>query len=112
MFQRGKVWVLRYREDFIKPDGTLGRRQPSIVLGAFTLKKEALRAAEVYLRPFNSGAIRPQSTITLNDFWHVHFVPDILPTLKISTRKLYCSLAKKHVLPYFGKQRLSDIQWA
>ena len=102
--------MLRYREDFIEPDGTVGRRQPSVVLGSFPLKKEALRAAEVFLRPFNAGAVRPQSTITLNDFWHVHFVPDILPTLKISTRKLYNSLAKKHVLPYFGKQRLSDIQ--
>ena len=110
VFQRGEVWVLRYREDFIKPDGTLGRRQPSVVLGAFPAKKQALLAAEVFLRPFNSGAVRPQSTIILEDFWHVHFVPDILPTLKISTRKLYNSLASRHILPYFGKQRISDIQ--
>ena len=69
VFQRGKerVWVLRYREDYIKPYGTLGRRHPSVVLGAFPRKKDALRTAEIHMRPFNSGAVRPQSTITLKD---------------------------------------------
>jgi len=102
--------VLHYREDYIKPDGTLGRRHPSVVLGAFPRKKDALRVAEIHMRPFNNGALRPQSTITLNDFWHLYFVPEILPTLKFSTRKMYDCLAKKHLLPYFGEQRLSDIQ--
>jgi len=102
--------VLRYREDYLKPDGTIGRRQPSLVLGPFARKKEALRAADVFLRPFNSGAVRPQSAITLDDFWHLYFVPEILPTLKVSTRKLYISLAGKHLLPYFGEQRISDFQ--
>jgi integrase len=102
--------VLRYREDYLKPDGTIGRRQPSLVLGLFAGKKEALRAADVFLRPFNSGAVRPQSAITLDDFWHLYFVPEILPTLKFSTRKLYVSLVNKHLLPYFGEQRISDMQ--
>lgn len=110
VFQRGKVYVLRYREDYLKPDGTIGRRQPSLVLGPFVRKKEALRAADVFLRPFNSGAVRPQSAITLDDFWHLYFVPEILPTLKVSTRRLYVSLADKHLLPYFGEQRISDLQ--
>lgn len=102
--------MLRYREDYLNTDGTMGRRQPSIVLGDFPKKKDALRAADIFLRPFNSGAVRPQSTITLNDFWHLYFVPEILPTLKFSTRKLYGCLAKKHLLPYFGEQRISDVQ--
>jgi len=102
--------VLRYREDFIKPDGSMGRRQPSIVLGAFPRKKDALRAADVFLRPLNNGALRPQSAITLDDFWHVYFVPEILPTKKHSTCKLYVSLAKTHLIPYFGEQRISDLQ--
>lgn len=110
VFQRGRVYVLRYREDYIKPDGTIGRRQPSVVLGSFLRKKEALRAADIVLRPLNSGAVRPQSAITLNDFWHLYFVPEMLPTLKFSTGKMYVSLANKHLLPYFGEQRLSDIQ--
>ena len=37
-------------------------------------------------------------------------VPEILPTKKHSTRKLYVCLGEKHLLPYFGEQRLSDLQ--
>jgi hypothetical protein len=48
--------VLRYREDVVEGDGTLGRLNRSIVLGSFTKKKEALREAEKHLRPFNHGA--------------------------------------------------------
>jgi integrase len=110
VFLRGKVWVLRYREDIVKPDGTLGRLHRSIVLGPFTKKKEALREAERHLRPFNHGAFRPQAAITLDDFWHRYFVPEMLPTLKVSTRKLYSSLASKHLVPYFGPLKLSEIQ--
>lgn len=110
VFRRGKVWVLRYREDIVKPDGTLGRLHRSIVLGALSKKKEALREAERRLRPFNAGAFRPQAVITLDDFWHRYFVPEMLPTLKVATRKLYSNLASKHVLPYFGSFKLSEIQ--
>jgi Phage integrase, N-terminal SAM-like domain len=109
-FLRGKVWVLRYREDVVVADGTLGRIQRSIVLGPFVRKKEALREAEKHLRPFNTGDFRPQAAITLDDFWHSYFMPEILPTLKHSTRKLYSSLAGKHLLPYFGPLKLSEIQ--
>ena len=110
VFLRGKVWVLRHREDIVNPDGTLRRVHRSVVLGSFTKKKEALREAERHLRPLNHGAFRPQATITLDEFWHRYFVPEMLPTLKISTRKLYVSLAGKHLLPYFGAVRLIEIQ--
>jgi len=110
VFLRGKVWVLRYREDVVEADGTLGRLHRSIVLGPFVKKKEALREAEKHLRPFNHGAFRPQAAIMLDDFWHRYFVPEMLPTLKHSTRKLYSSLASKHLLPYFGELKLSEIQ--
>lgn len=110
VFLRGKVWVLRYREDILNLDGTLGRLHRSIVLGSFSKKKEALREAERRLRPFNHGAFRPQSVITFDDFWHSHFVPDMLPTLKASTRNLYKNLASKHLVPYWGPLKLSEIQ--
>jgi hypothetical protein len=112
VFPRGKVWVLRFREDIVKPDGTLGRLHRSMVLGSFTKKKEALPEAEGRMRPHNLGAFRPQAAITFDDFWHRYFVLEMLPTLKISTRKLYSSLASKHLVPYFGPLKLSEIQRA
>jgi integrase len=37
------------------------------------------------------------------------FESGVLPTLKFATRRIYATLLKKHLLPRFGQQRLSDI---
>jgi integrase len=110
LFKRGKNWVLRFREDVVNPDGSSGRVHRSVVLGAISGKKEAQRQADSQLLKLNSGTHRPQAVITLDEFWHRYFVPEMFPTLKFSTRKLYASLVNKHLLPYFGGHKLSDIQ--
>ncbi len=107
---RGRNWELRFREDYLTPDGRLCRRHRSVVLGAFASKKEARRAAETYLRPVNQGACRPRMDITLEDFWSRYYEPEILPTLKVSGRKTYQSLFKNHLLPYFGVRKLAEVQ--
>jgi integrase len=101
--------VLRYREDVLNPDGSPGRLHRSVVLGSFRTRREAQRAADVELRTVNDGAHRPQMTITLADFWTTYFEPEILPTLKYSTRTLYRLLAKKHLLPALGHHPLRDL---
>lgn len=106
---RGTNYELRYREDVADTEGNLRRVQRSVVLGPMRNKKEARRAAEVYMRPFNSAARQPQVAITLGDFWSRYFEPEILPTVKFSTRKMYRCLGGKHLLPYFGGQNLSEI---
>jgi integrase len=90
-------------------DGHLYRVQRSVVLGPFLTKREAKRRGEVVLRPWNRGASQPQMDVTLADFWSRYFEPEILPTLKFSTRKQYGSLAAKHLLPWFGSRRLAEI---
>ncbi len=109
LFQRVNNWVLRYRESVVNSDGSLGHRHRSVVLGEYGTKREAKRAADAYLRPFNQRAYQPQADMTLADFWLHYFEPEILPTLKVSTRKLYRCLAGKHLLPHFGEQKISDI---
>lgn len=110
IFFRGRVWVLRYREDVITADEGLDRIHRSVVLGSFSKKKEAQRAAEGHLRQMNSGALQPQAAMTMKEFWERFFVPEALPTLKPSTRKLYTCLAQKHLLPCFGASKLCDIR--
>jgi integrase len=107
---RGKSWEVRFREDYLSPDGRLRRRHRSIVLGQFQSKKQARRAAEAYLRPLNQGTCRPRTDITLEDFWSRYYEPEILPTLKVSGRKTYRSLFHNHLLPYFGTRKLAEIQ--
>ncbi len=112
LFKRGRNWTLRYREDILNPDGTAGRVHRSVILGSFTTKKEALRAAESHLRPFNNGEQRPRPTLSLDDFWHQHFEPDILPTLKNNTRKHYKKLFTVHLRPALGQVTLTHISRA
>ncbi len=109
LFKRGKNWVLRYRQDLLNSDGSLGKTHRSIVLGSLTSKKEARRAADAHLLQYNTGVRRPQAALTMGDFWFKYFQPEILPTLKFSTRRLCGTLATKHLLPEFGQQRLCDI---
>ena len=99
----------RYREDVLNPDGCVGRAHRSIVLGPLDGKKAARRAAEHILRSINSGAQRPQATITFEDFWNRHFAEEVLPKRKMATQEVYRYMARRHLLPWFGGRRLCDI---
>lgn len=110
--KRRKVWVARWREDVIQPDGTLGRVMRSEVLGLvseISSRREARKLMEARLRPINEGRHQPQSTITFGAFLEQHFIPGMLPRFRFSTKKSYSSLLAKHLLPKFGDRRICDI---
>lgn len=79
------------------------------MLGQFENKKEARRAADAHLLQFNNGTRRPQAGITFEDFWSNYFDKEVVPNRKFATREAYRYIARVHLLPYFGRQRLSDI---
>src|SRR2546427_10420138 len=69
--KRNPYWELQWREDYIKPDGTIGRRLGSWKNGAgvnFT-RREARKIADEKLRSLNQREYAPDSTIILHDFW-------------------------------------------
>ena len=108
LVKKGKNWVLRYREDILNPDGTVGRIHRSVVLGVLRTKGETQRAADACLLKINDGSRQPQSHMTLRDFWNTCFEPEILLTLKYSTQDLYRLLVTKHILPTLGNHTLCD----
>jgi integrase len=113
--KRGKrhpVWELQWWEDFVRPDGTIGRRRESVILG-YTSEitvKQARKEAEKKLSPVNAGKAVPYSTLTLQEFVDQFFLPLAFPILKSSTRKRYRSTLDLHLLPALGKCRLCDIR--
>jgi integrase len=115
LFTRGKrrkVWVLRWWEDSIRPDGSLGRVRRSEVLGLVAeirTRRQARKLAEAKLRPINQGRHRPQSSIPLERFMREHWEPAVAPLLKPGTRRFYGVTLRTHVLPAFGKRPLSDL---
>ena len=110
--KRRKVWIARWREDVIYPNGTLGRVMRSEVLGPVSElpKREAHKLLETRLRPINQGVQKASSSLTLWEFALENWEPAILPTLKHTTQRDYRSLLRRHLLPEFGKVRLRDLQ--
>lgn len=109
--KRNEVWELLWREDYIKTDGTLGRRLISKVIGPVgdLTRRQARKIADELLRPLNQGLVTPHSTITFREFIEQYFVPNAFPTLKTSTQDRYRRTLKTHLLPAFGNLGLRDI---
>jgi integrase len=110
--KRNPVWELQWWEDYLKTDGTIGRRRESVILGCISEMsiKQARKEAEKKLSPVNAGKAVPYSTLTLRKFLEQFFVPLAFPILKASTRKRYRSTLDLHLLPAFGSIRLCDIK--
>lgn len=109
--RRSPVWELQWRQDYINADGSIGRRLETRIIGpvAAMTKRQAQKAAEEILRPLNLGKLRPESALTLREFVDRYFIPNALPTLKISTQKRYRQILNIHLLPAFGATRLMDL---
>jgi integrase len=112
--KRGKrhpVWELRWWADYIEADGKLARKRESTILGyaCEMTRRQALKLAEEHLRPLNMGKVTPLSALTFGQFVERHFVPNFLPTLKLSTQERYRRTLDTHLLPAFGEIQLCEI---
>ena len=115
LFVRGKkrkMWVARWREDVIQPNGTVERVLRSEVLGPVSDiagRREARILLQSRLASLNSGQRRAEATMPFAAFVTEHFEPVVLPTLKHATQEIYSFLLRKHLLPRFRDSRLCDI---
>lgn len=116
LFIRGrvgrKVWVARWREDVIRPDGAIKRMMRSQVLGSISeipTRREARRHLNSLLRPTNQGLRKPQAAMTFGDFAR-KWEEAVLPTYRASTRNFYKDILRRHLVPKFASYRLCDIQ--
>ena len=105
------MWELQFWEDYLKADGTVGRRRESVILGTVSsmTRRQAGKAAEEQLRQINLGKATPHSTMSFRGFVEGYFVPNFFPTLKRSTQDRYRRTLDNHLLPAFGGSRLCDI---
>ncbi len=115
LFLRGKkrkVWVLRYREDVMLPDGEIARVNRSEILGPLVdipTRRIAQRLVESRLRAINQGIYRPKTTMIFREFVETQWQPNLFPTFKLSTRRGYAQLLRKYLLPFFGDCKLAEI---
>jgi integrase len=103
---------LRYREDFIKSDGIIARRQRTIILGpisAFRGKKDARRAADEIMENVNRDIPKPQASITLGDFWDRYFKPNVMVKMKRNTQLMYEYRWRKQIAPALSAAQMRSI---
>lgn len=118
LFTRGrrrKVWVARWREDVITPEGRVRRTLRSEVLGLVSeigSRREALKALQAKLRPINQGRQRPQSTLLFAQFVREQWEPAMHPVMNASSAHYYGIQIRCHLLPILGTKRLCDISRA
>jgi integrase len=117
-YQKGNLrrkngnYVLRYTEDFIRPDGSIARRQRATILGpisAFSGKKDARRVADEIMQEVNRNGPKPQASITLGEFWDRHFKPNVVVKMKRNTQLMYEARWRKQIAPTLGKEQMRNI---
>jgi integrase len=125
VFLRGKrqpVWIGRWLEDEIKPNGTIHRVHRSEVLAALKLehaeclgipycqtKRLALRELQTRLDTVNSPCYRAHPSATFAQF-AVRWETTVLSQHKPSTQATIRSQLRKYLVPVFGKSQMRDIQ--
>jgi len=120
-FQRGQlalrgkeqVWIARWREDTVRPDGSVYRVRKCEVLGTLKeFKTRRLASRELVERlsssEVNSPAYTPRPTATFAQF-AAKWQKDVLTQHKPSTGSADRSRIRKHLLPELGKCCMKDI---
>ena len=106
-----ELWIGRWREDVMQPDGTITRPYKWEVLGTirdYPTRKLALRALEARLSTINSPTYRARPTATLAEFanrWDATVLSQHKPSTQSSTR----SQLRKWLLPHLGSCALKDL---
>ena len=114
VFLRGKkdqVWVGRWRED-VEENGHVRREYRSEVLGSksdYPTKRLALRELEKRLGVVNDPRYRARPTATFADFasrWESLVLTQHKPSTQVTIR----SHLRKHLVPYFGRWQMREIE--
>jgi len=110
--KRQKVWVGRWREDILQPDGSTRRPYRSVILGSqkdYPTRKLALRLLEARLTQVNDPAYRPRPEATFQDFAE-RWQTTVLVQHKPSTQSAMRSHINVTLVPHFGKKMVADLE--
>lgn len=111
--KRRKIWVIRWREDVLRDDGSVGRIQRAEMIGSVAElpnRRDALAKMGERLREVNQGTARPEATMTFETFVDSQWKVLALPNFKASTQHGYKTVLATHVLPAWRTWRLREIE--
>ena len=109
-----KRYVLRWREDVVKPDGTIGRIQRAETIGFVSQMKrhEALEILQARVGSVGQQRHQPKVTMTLSEFVRAEWKPNAALALKKSSMRIYGFQLERHIFPALGSMALRNIDRA
>jgi integrase len=103
VFKKGSNWYVRYREDVQLENGSVQRLQKCHKLaeasGQYRNKGAAEELAEEFMRSVNHGEVRPESTMSLNQFIEDCYLPYVEEQKRRSTYCGYKNIWLRYVQP-------------
>src|SRR5260370_6592259 len=113
VFKKGSIWYVRSREKVQLEGGSIKRiqkcRRLAEATGQYRTKRAAEQLAEEIIRPLNDGVIRPESTMSLNQFIEVSYLPYVADQKRRSTYSGYRNIWLRYVQPG-GAVALRDVR--
>ena len=109
--KRRKRYVIRWREDVAKPDGSVVRIRRAETIG-FVSQMKRQRALEVLqsrVSAVSQQRCRPMVTVTLSDFVRAEWKPNAVLALKNSSMRIYSYQLERHILPTLGELPVRDL---
>jgi integrase len=106
-----KRYVIRWREDVAKPDGSVVRIRRAETIG-FVSQMKRQRALEVLqsrVSAVSQQQCRPMVTVTLCDFVRAEWKPNAVLALKNSSMRIYSYQLERHILPTLGELPVRDL---
>jgi len=106
-----KRYVLRWREDVVRPDGTVDRIQHAETIGLVTQikRQQALEILQARVSTVSQQRRRPKVTITLSEFVRAEWKPNAELAMRKSSMGIYCFNLDNHILPAFGDLPIRDL---
>jgi Phage integrase central domain len=106
-----KRYVIRWREDVAKPDGTIERIRRAEMIGFVTQikRQQALEILQSRASAVSQQQHRPKVTVTLSDFVRAEWKPNAALALKKSSMRIYSYQLEKHILSTLGEVPLRDL---
>jgi len=106
IYKKGNLWLVRYYDYQVLPDGTIHRVQKAHKLaeavGEYRSKKAARVLADELLAPLNDGRATPRSTMSLTQFIEGCYLPFVKTHKRISTFHGYRNMWNRYLKPHGG----------
>ena len=106
LYKKGNLWLLRYYDYEVLPEGTIRRIQKAHKVaeaeGEYRTKTAARGLANDFLAPLNDRRTTPQSTMTLSHFVENTYLPFIKTHKRISTYHGYRNMWKGYLKSHGG----------